>query len=527
MSKSKRSKIIIVLVFLVAVILPLINLFSYVRMEEMKGLFSSEQFGSLIINSLTTTLLATFISVVLAIIVSGALHRSNIKHKSMFTVLLTTPMLIPSISHAIGLIILLGNNGIITIMFNLDFNLFGFVGIVLGSILYSFPVAFLLLNDAFSYEDYTTYEAADILGIPKRNQFLSITLPNISKPLVAATFAVFTMIFTDYGVPLMIGGKFQTLSAYMYREIIGLLNFSNGAVIGILLLIPAFIAFFIDVKVEKGKDSSTVVKEFVVKENKRRDTWTNVLLTVVSGLLMLPIMAFIFLSIVKQFPNDLSLTLAHFTDAKRLGVFDYLINSLTVSLATALVGTLASYLIAYVTSRSEKKPSTMFLHLLSMFSLAIPGVVLGLSYVLLFNGTIIYNTVFILIMVNIVHFFSSPYLMAYNSFNTFSKSFDDIAETYGISSWRMLVDVFIPNTELTIYEMFSYFFTNSMITISAVSFLSNVRNQPLALLIPQLDSQSLTEPTALVSLVILVVNILFKVVMFYVKKNSEKEVQYE
>ena len=134
-------------------------------------------------------------------------------------------MLIPSISHAIGLIMLLGNNGIITKLLSLDIHLFGPLGIVLGSVFYSFPVALLLINDSFAYEDYTVYEAADVLGISPWEQFKNITLYNLTKPLIAASFAVFTMVFTDYGVPLMIGGKFQTLSTYMYREIIGLLNF--------------------------------------------------------------------------------------------------------------------------------------------------------------------------------------------------------------------------------------------------------------------------------------------------------------
>ncbi|CAM3565004.1 ABC transporter permease subunit [Erysipelothrix urinaevulpis] len=522
MKKKNKSRLILIIFFLFAVILPLFNLFTYVRRDDIKILIFTDGFSELMFNSLSTTILATFISVSLALFVSGVLRRSQIKFKNMFNVVLTVPMLIPSISHAIGLIILFGHNGIITQFLDLHFNLFGFVGIVMGSILYSFPVAFLLISDALSYEDYTSYEACEILGIPKVKQFLNITLPNIGKPLLAACFAVFTMIFTDYGVPLMIGGKFQTLSAYMYREIIGLLNFSNGAIIGVVLLIPAFIAFIVDLKIEKERHDSTLVRKFVVKENKKRDLLANIILILISVIFLLPIFAFVLLSVVEQFPKNMSLSLRHFKDALQLDIVDYLINSLTIALSTALLGTVVSYLTAYITARSNKTPTVLFLHLLSMFSLAIPGVVLGLSYVLFFNSTFIYNTIFILILVNIVHFFSSPYLMAYNSLSGYGSSFNDLAEVHGISKWRMLVDVFIPNTQLTIFEMFSFFFTNSMITISAVSFLSNVRNQPLALLIPQLDAQSLIEATALVSLLILICNIIFKSGMYFFKQHKLK-----
>lgn len=520
MNKNRKSKFILFVVFLFAIILPLLNLFTYINIDEVKSLIMDEQFLTLIINSITTTVLATLISVGLALAVSWAMNKSNIKFKNVYSVLLTIPMLIPSISHAIGLIILLGNNGIFPNLFNFQFNLFGFNGIVLGSILYSFPVAFLLLNDAFQYEDYTVYEVANILGIPSIAQFKNITLPNIIKPLIASVFAVFTLVFTDYGVPLMIGGKFQTLSTYMYREIIGLLNFSSGAIIGVILLVPAFIAFIIDYKTSDNYGGSTVTKKIIVKVNKRRDFVANVFVLIICLLLMLPILSFMMLSFVKQFPQDLTLTLEHAKTAKQLGVFDFLLNSITIALATALFGTVTSYLSAYMTARSKKSFSTVALHFISMFSLAIPGVVLGLSYVLFFNGTLIYNTIFILVVVNIIHFFSSPYLMAYNSLNTFSNTFNDISKSFGISNWRMLIDVYIPNTEKTIYEMFSYFFTNAMITISAVSFLSNVRNMPLALLIPQLDSQSLIEPTALVSLIVLFVNIIFKIIMYFNKRKS-------
>ena len=168
----------------------------------------------------------------------------------------------------------------------------------------------------------------------------------------------------------------------------------------------------------------------------------------------------------------------------------------------------------------------MTLHLLSMFSLAVPGVVLGLAYVLYFNGTMIYNTIFILVLVNIVHFFSSPYLMAHNSLANFSSTFEDIADSLGISKTRMVLDVYIPNTKDTIMEIFTYFFTNAMITISAVLFLSNIMSMPLALLIPQLDAQSLIEPTALISLIILLVNIVFKFLMKF-SFDKKKEVEYE
>ena len=74
----------------------------------------------------------------------------------------------------------------------------------------------------------------------------------MKKPLISVVFAVFTLIFTDYGVPLVVGSKILTIPVYMYREVIGLLDFSKGGIIGIILLIPAIIAFVLDLKSDEN-----------------------------------------------------------------------------------------------------------------------------------------------------------------------------------------------------------------------------------------------------------------------------------
>ncbi|MEG2685244.1 MAG: ABC transporter permease subunit, partial [Erysipelotrichaceae bacterium] len=99
----------------------------------------------------------------------------------------------------------------------------------------------------------------------------------------------------------------------------------------------------------------------------------------------------------------------------------------------------------------------------------------------------------------------------------------DISSTMGISKMKMLLDVYIPCTKQTIVEMFSYMFVNAMVTISAVSFLANFKNMPLALLIPQFDAQSLIEATAFISIIILFVNIVVKLSVFFIKRILVKK----
>lgn len=518
------AKYLLLCYLLVTVVLPVARLFGTIRMEHIRSVVSSAQFLPMLKNSLITTLAATAISVVVAFLLAWVLNRSNIRFKSIFVVLFTIPMLIPSISHGMGLVQLFGDNGLITNLIGLNIGLYGYKGIILGSILYSLPVAFIMFNDSFQYEDFTVYEAARVLGLSKGHQFLTITLPSMRRTLVSAVLAVFTMIFTDYGVPLMTGGTAMTLPVYMYREVIGMMNFSGGAVVGVVLLTPAVAAFLMDLRNSGISESGgTITKAYVIEDNKLRDTLVYVFFAVVVILLCLPIAAFIVLSFVKQFPIDMSFSLDTLKTLLTSGIGMYFVNSLAIALLTALVGTCLSYFSAFVTARSGKVLSNKVMHFISMLSLAIPGIVLGLSFVLTFNKLPLYGTIFILVIVNIVHFFSSPYLLAYNSLSKFNPNLEDVADSLGISRVKMLLDVYIPCTRATIVEMYSYYFVNAMITISAVSFLMNFRTMPLALMIPQLESQSFIEGTAMVSLMILALNLGQKGIAFLVKNRIVKE----
>ncbi|HJJ42345.1 MAG TPA: ABC transporter permease subunit [Methanocorpusculum sp.] len=525
MKNNRKFDIVkyILLVYLsLTVVFPVICLFANIRVNHITQIVTAVQFMPMLGNSVITTLTATIVSVSLAFFLAYALCRSNIRFKSVWVVLFTIPMLIPSVSHGMGLVLLFGDNGMITNLLGINIGLYGYLGIILGSVLYSFPVAFLLFYDSFQYEDFTIYESARVLGLSKFRQFLTITLPSMKQAIVSAVLAVFTMVFTDYGVPLMTGGTVMTLPVFMYREVIGMMNFSGGAVVGVILLMPAVAAFLLDLKKNIAVSvGSTVTKPYEIEENKTRDIFVYIIFGIILFLLCLPIFAFICLSFVKQYPIDMSFSLYNIEKLLDSGIGMYIINSVAVALMTALIGTAASYLSAYITARSGKNLSNKVLHFISMLPLAVPGIVLGLSYVLSFNKLPWYSTIFILIMVNIVHFYSSPYLLAYNSLTKFNHNLEDVADSLGVGKFRMLTSVYIPSTIPTIIEMYSYFFVNSMMTISAVSFLVNFRTNTLALMIPQLEAQSFIEGMAIISLMILLINLLEKAIAFLVKRYAE------
>ena len=179
----------------VTVALPLFLLIGNIHISDVSTVLSSAQFLPMLKNSVLTTLISTVISVGLSFLLAFCIHRSGIRFKSIWSILFTIPMLIPSISHGMGLVLLFGDNGILTNLLGINIGLYGYTGIIMGSVMYSFPVSFLMLSDAFQYEDYTTYEAAQVLGYTGGQTFGRILLPQmIRRVLPPVTNEVITLV---------------------------------------------------------------------------------------------------------------------------------------------------------------------------------------------------------------------------------------------------------------------------------------------------------------------------------------------
>ena len=128
--------IILCVVLLSCIIVPLITMLTKIDSNTFSKVFNDPTFGQSVLNSFLTTLISTLLSIAIAYFLAWAILRTNIKLKSLFSVILILPMLIPSISHGMGLVLLFGNNGFFTRIFSATSHLYGYCGIILGSVLY-------------------------------------------------------------------------------------------------------------------------------------------------------------------------------------------------------------------------------------------------------------------------------------------------------------------------------------------------------------------------------------------------------
>lgn len=436
-------------------------------------------------NSLFIAIASTLVSVILAFIYAYALTRTAMAGKPFFRVLGMLPLYIPPVAHAIGLIYLFGNQGIITKGFfgaipGFDIGLYGAPGIIIGETLYCFPQALVILITALSLTDARLYEAAEVLRTHPLRTFLTVTIPGVKYGLVSAIFVCFTLSFTDFGVPKVVGGNFNVLATDIYKQVIGQQNFSMGATISVFLLIPAVIAYIINRIVQRRQTAAVSAKAVPFQPNKNPGLdWVMFGLCSLVALAAIAVFAtIIFASLVQVWPYNFSLSFKNY-DFGTVGGGGYAAywNSIVMSFWTAVVGTVMVFINAYLVEKGKELPGLRSLnYFLSTLPLALPGLVLGLAYVLFFNSpqnpfNFIYATIGILILCNIIHFYTVCFLTGSTALKQIDPEFESVSASLSVPFYKTFWRVTVPLSVPAILEIGIYYFVNAMITVSALVFL--------------------------------------------------------
>ncbi|QWG44046.1 putative 2-aminoethylphosphonate ABC transporter permease subunit [Bacillus mycoides] len=530
--------------FLIMLVLPLLQLFTqafydkdgaFVGVANFSKYFTTPTLVQSLQNTIWISGATTIISVTLAFAYAYAIARTNVFGKRVFQYIALLPLFAPTMMHGIALTYLFGNQGLITKgMFGLfegiQIPLYGPVGIVIAEVMYTFPQAFLILLIALQGSDYRLYEASNMLGASKVKQFLTVTLPSVKYGLISAMFVVFTLSFTDFGAPKIVGGQYNVLATDVYKQVIGQQNMSMGATVGMILLIPAIFAFAVD-RITQRKQANLLSSKAVpyrIINNKKRDVISFVYCSVVTFMIILLFVAVGIAASVKVWPYNMSFTLEHFNFSSLTGDgLEAFKNSVIVSAVTAVIGAVLTFVFAYAIEKIEqlhffRKVGYFF----SIVPLAIPGLVLGLGYVFFFSQPTIqilglsvtnpfhslYGTIAVLILVNIIHFYSVTFVTATTALKKLDREFELVSQSMSVPFYKTFFRVTVPMCLPAILEMVMYYFVNSMVTVSAVVFLYAADFKLAAVSIVNMDDAGNVAPAAAMSVLIVVTNIVVRVV---------------
>ena len=423
-----------------------------------------------------------------------AVTRSGLRATKLLRALTILPIITPPFVIGLAIILLFGVSGgvtkIVAHLFDIPESryIYGLPGIWLAQMLAFTPIAFLVLIGVVDGISPSLEEAAQTLRANSWKTFSTVSLP-LMKPGLANAFLIgFIESMADFGNPLVLGGNFEVLSTEIFFAIVGAQNDQGmAAVLALVLLSFTLSAFFVQ-RFWLGRKSYTTVtgkgdsgQHTMMPRRVRWPVYAGCSLWVILTLVIYGMIAVG--GIVHTWGLDHSFTLRHYVNAFGIEYGEFGLqwtgtawNSFftTVTIAgvaaplTAGIGLLTAYLLA----RQQFAGKNLF-EFGTMLSFAIPGTVIGVSYILAFNVPPfeLTGTGAILVLCFIFRNMPVGVRAGLAAMSQIDRSLDEASLTLGARSSYSIRKVILPLIRPAILGALVYSFVRAMTAISAVIFL--------------------------------------------------------
>lgn len=341
--------------------------------------------------------------------------------------------------------------------------------------------------------------------------FMNTTIRPLLGAIGGAFVLSFILSFTDFGIPASIGGTYSVVAMGLYQMMLGSIpDFHQGAAIAVFMLIPAGFGVLLLQYLEKFNFHYDKFSDIKQIQHKGRDLFFGIFSSVIL-LCMLAIFIVMFVApLVQSYPYNLDFTGRHFANVfQSSDLVNVYKNSLIVAGLTAIFGTFIAYGAALLNTRTTVKGRAI-IDVISMLTNSVPGMVLGIAYLLLFNNSSLKGTLIIIVLCTIVHYFTSPYLMAKNALAKMNPSWETTGELLGDHWLKTVCRVILPNSVSTIFEMVSYYFIHAMVTISGIIFLVTAETSVVASKMKELQHFAKFNEIFVLSILIFATNLIVK-----------------
>ncbi len=506
----------------------------WIGISNFEKYFSNRALYHSVYNSMFVSVVTTIIAVIFALAYAYAITRTYMPGKVFFRIVAMLPLYAPTMLYGLSLVFIFGNKGFVTTGFfghlpwlAWDIGLYGPVGIIMAEIVFTFPAAYMILMVSLLNTDARLYEAATALGAGRMRIFLTVTLPGIKFGLISAIFVCFTLCFTDFGAPKIVGGNYNILAVDIYKQVIGQQNFGMGATISIILLIPAVISFIADRIIQRRQVVAMTARSvpYTPKKKLSTDAAMFTICSLIAGFILAMLFAAGFGSLVKMWPYDFTLGLWHYTfEDVGGGGYTAFWNSVHMAGWTAVCGTTVTFISAYLIDKTRRVALLrQVAYFLSIIPLALPGLVIGIAYIFFFNKTHLklpffdltfpnplnplYGTLAILVIANIVHFYTVSFLTATSALRQLDKEFETVSESMSVPFYVTFFRVTVPVCLPAIIEIAMFYFVSSMATVSAVIFLYSADTTLASVAVVNMDDAGDQAPAAAMCMLIVLTNI--------------------
>ncbi len=451
-------------------------------------------------NTLALALLTAAGSTVLGTMMALMAERGSARLQGPLKVLALLPIITPPFVVGLGLILLFGRAGVVNQFLEYAFGIepsrwfYGMLGVWIAQMFAFTPIAFMIMRGVVQGVAPSLEEAAQTLRASRSATFWSITLPLLKPGLANAFLVGFIESIADFGNPVVVGGQFSVLSTEIFFAIVGA-QYDQGRAASLAWILTLFaLAVFAIQRALLGKQNYTTVSgkgdagiAMVLPDGVRR-TITGVAVPWMVFTVIVYLFAFAG-GFVQTWGRDYTLTLNHFRTAFSLewGQFglvwagtawNSLFTTLQLAGAAAPITAALGLLIAYLLARTEFRGQGMF-EFLALLAFAIPGTVLGVSYILAFNVPPFELTGTGLIIVLCFMFRNLPVGVRAGTaaFKQLDRSLDEASLMLRASTLQTLFQVVLPLLKPALVAALVYSFVRAMTTVSAVVFLVTAENE--------------------------------------------------
>ena len=438
--------------------------------------------------SLKLGVLTASFSTIVGFLFAFLIERTSFRKKKLMTTLATMPVISPPFSLSLSIILLFGNNGLITRqLFDLDVSIYGLGGLTLVETIGMFPIAFMTISGVLKQIDSTVEEVALDLSATRFQTFRTITLPLAMPGILSAWLLVFTNSLADFANPLLLSGDYRVLSTEAYMIVTGRNNLGAGSALSFLLLLPTLTAFLAQRFWVSKKSFVTVTG----KPNTNLTELTNTPVRRILATIAWVIMGFIlclYLTIfagcfVRNWGIDYSFTLDNWGEALSRGWTSIRDTVLLAAIATPIAGILA--MVAAMLIVRKKFPGKRLLEMLIMTPYAIPGTLIGISYILAFNKPpiLLVGTAAIIIINYVIRELPVGVENGITALHQIDPAIEEAAADLGADVTTVFRTIVLPLVRPAFLSSMSYTFVRSMTAVSAIIFLISARWNHLTVLI--------------------------------------------
>jgi iron(III) transport system permease protein len=487
-----------------------------------------------IYNSLILGVLVAVTGTAVGYLFAFAIARADVPWKRFFRIVATFPIISPPFVLSLAAILLLGRQGFITrTVFQgwWDPHIYGLRGLTLVETIAFFPTAFLIMLGILQAIDPALEESSLNLGATRWQVFRTVTLPLSVPGLASSLLVVFVESLADFGNPIILSGNFHVLSVQAYLHITGMTDFSGGAALAVILLLPTLVAFLLQKYWVSRKSYVTVTGKpspgrLSVDPATRRLLFGLCLL--VTGAILLLYGTVVFGSFITLWGANYTPTLKHYVSVFQIGG-GYLRDTLILAgVATPITGILGM-VIAFLVVRKEFVGKGL-MDVTSMLTFAVPGTVVGIGYILAFNERplLLTGTAAIIVLLFIFRNVPVGIRAGVAALQQIDKAIEEAATNLGAGTGRTFVTITLPLITPAFFSGLAYSFVRCMTAISAVIFVvSGKWNLITVAILGLVENADLSQAAAFSLVLVAIVLLVLGLMQIGVGRIATSQMGYE